>query len=281
MDGLRFDLASLQARHARSATTLREAGFRGFSQWDEDGIIQWLVARVPIEREIFVEFGVEDYREANTRFLLEHDNWRGLLIDSGTAHVDSLRSTELMWRHWVDARTAFVTRENINELLESVGGDIGLLSIDIDGTDYWVWEAITVVQPRLVVVEYNSIFGPHRAVTIPYDAAFDRASAHVSRLYFGASIKALADLGSRKGFRLVGSNSAGNNAFFVRDDVAGSVPAVTAAEAWVESRFQESRGEDGRLSFVGPHHDRLALIADLPLIDLERNATIRVADVMD
>jgi len=280
IDRVRLDVGSLQARHARAATTLRDAGFRAFSQWDEDGIIQWLLARVPIEREVFVEFGVQDYREANTRFLLEHDNWRGLILDSGASHLGYLRDTELMWRHWIDARSAFITRENINELLEPVAGDIGLLSIDIDGTDYWIWEAISVVQPRLAIVEYNSIFGPDRAVTVPYEAAFDRAAAHFSRLYFGASIAALAALGSRKGYRLVGSNRAGNNAFFVRDDVAGALPALTAAEAWVESRFRESRSESGQLSYVGAHRDRLALIADLPLVDLERAATVRVGDLV-
>lgn len=110
----------------------------------------------------------------------------------------------------------FVTTENINDLFRGNGvdGDIGLLSIDINGNDYWVWEAIKDVSPRIVMVEYNARFGSHRAVTVPYDPAFGRAKAHHSRIYYGASLAALVLLGSRKGYEFVGCNSTGNDAFW-------------------------------------------------------------------
>jgi hypothetical protein len=246
---------------------MREAEFRAFSQWGEDGIIQWLISRVPIESETFVEFGVQSYREANTRFLLEHDNWRGLILDSGTAHRRYVESSGLRWRHSIDPVTAFITTANINELLQPMAGNLGLLSIDIDGNDYWVWEAITV-QPRIVIVEYNSVFGSTRAVSIPYDPAFDRHAAHHSGLYFGASLPALAHLASKLGYQLVGSNLAGNNAFFVRRDLAGELRDLTAADAWRESRFRDSRDERGVLSYVDSHADRLAVMDSLPLVDV-------------
>src|SRR5262249_12811597 len=211
LDSARLQLGWVQSREVRSADRLQDAEFRVFSQFGEDGIIQFLTQRVPIECDIFVEFGVQDYRESNTRFLLEKDNWRGLIIDAGDAHQTFLESSELGWRHWIDAVTAFIDRDNINELISAAGisGDIGLLSIDIDGNDYWVLEAIEAVSPRLLVVEYNSLFGPEAAITIPYDPRFDRTAAHASGLYFGASLAALTRLAGERGYALVGSNRAG------------------------------------------------------------------------
>jgi hypothetical protein len=278
---LRAQLGGLEARAvaALAPHELRRAEFSVFSQFGEDGIVQFLVQRVPIEHEAFVEFGVEDYSESNTRFLLMHDNWRGVVLDGGHSHIEFTRRTGLSWRHQLDAVSAFVDRDNINGLLRSAGidGDIGLLSIDIDGNDLWVLEAIDVVSPRILVVEYNSTFGSDAAVTVPYDRGFIRGEAHFSHLYWGASLAALDRVAGRRGYRLVGGNSAGNNAFWVRDDVAGEIPAVTVADAYAPSRFRESRTPDGSLSYVGEHRERLRLMRVLPLWDLdaERTVTIR------
>ena len=123
---------------SRGPMTLREAEFGIFSQWGEDGIIQYLVGRVPIERKAFVEIGVEDYRECNTRFLLCNNNWEGLIVDSGTAHLRTLEEEGLRWRYGIDGVSRWVTSDNVNGILEEAGmtGDIGLLSLDIDGVDY-------------------------------------------------------------------------------------------------------------------------------------------------
>ncbi len=280
-DALRMQIGSQQSREARSAPRLRDAEFRAFSQWGEDGIIQFLVGRVPIERDIFVEFGVGDYRESNTRFLLENDNWRGLIIDGGESHSDYLERSGLDWRHTIDALTAFIDRDNINELISGAGieGDIGLLSIDLDGNDYWVLEAIEVVSPRILVVEYNSVFGPSAEVTVPYEPRFDRIEAHSSGLYFGASLAAIAALADRKGYALVGGTRAGVNAFFVRRDVLGELPEVAVADAYVASRLRESRGPGGELTRVTEHSDRLALIGELPVVDLRsgEQTTVKAA----
>ena len=192
---------------AREAGDFNAHEYGVFSQWGEDGLIAHLVSRVPIEHRTFVEFGVEDYREANTRFLLMTQNWRGLVLDGSDAHIRAIRADDVSWRYDLDARCAFVTRDNINGLLRDAGftGDLGLLSIDIDGNDYWVWEAIDAVSPRIVVAEYNSLFGARHAVTVPYDEAFVRGRKHHSNLYYGASIAALARLGAAKGYSLVGS----------------------------------------------------------------------------
>jgi hypothetical protein len=263
-------MGRIEARQTLDARTFREAEFRVFSQWGEDGILQFLVRRIPIERRIFVEFGVQDYSESNTRFLLINNNWSGLVIDGSAENIESVRRSEIYWQHALHAEHAFITSENINDLIDSKGirGDIGILSVDIDGNDYWVWKAIDVVSPRIVVVEYNSRFGAEREVTIPYDPAFSRSRAHPSMIYYGASLAALSRLGEEKGYSLVGCNSAGNNAFFVRKDVQPEMlPSLSAPEAYVRASFREARDANGNLSFLSFDEEQ-RILETLPLVDL-------------
>jgi hypothetical protein len=259
---------------------LSDAEFKIFSQFGEDGILQHLVSRVPVARRFFVEFGVEDYRESNTRFLLYNDGWRGLVMDASADHVARIRRSREAWAFDLGIVQAFVTRENVNELLESNGaaGDIGLLSIDVDGNDYWIWQAVEVASPRIVVVEYNSVFGSTHAVTVPYDPRFHRTAAHSSNLYFGASLKALCLLARDKGYVFVGSNGAGVNAFFVRSDVAGAVDPVTPEEGFVDSQIREAKNVTGELSLAGGR-ERLRLIADMQVLDLERGELVALGSL--
>lgn len=256
----------------RHIEDLREAEFQVYSQWGEDGILQFLTGCIPIERPVFVEFGVQTYEQSNTRFLLVESGWSGLVIDGDPKNIACIRADPIYWRHNLKAECAFIDVDNINILIQKHGitGDIGLLSVDIDGNDYWVWQAIRCIQPRIVVCEYNSVFGPDRAVTVPYDPSFVRSEAHHSFLYYGASIAALESLGQQLGYRLVGSNSAGNNAFFLRNDMPGP-EAVSGSDAWIESGFRESRDTTGKLNhLVG--RDRLRAVEHLPVVDVETGA---------
>jgi hypothetical protein len=253
---------------------LRDYEFQVYSQWGEDGILQALTRAVPTGRKVFVEFGVEDYREANTRFLLANSGWSGLVIDGSPANIERICSADFFWRYNLKAVCAFITRDNINELLRQNGlaGDIGLLSIDIDGNDYWVWEAIDAVRPGIVVVEYNWRFGPERRVTVPYAADFVRGRAHPSMVYYGASLAALHALAQRKGFDLVGCNSAGNNAFFVRSDLRpDTLPRLSPSQAFVSGSFREARTAAGRLALLSPTEE-VALLNTLPLIEVPSSA---------
>ena len=235
---LREAVGRIEARQLKdlAASHLGASEFQVYSQWGEDGIIQHLLRHVPVRSRIFVEFGVEDFTEANTRFLLVNDNWSGLVLDGNEVNVRAIRRSELYWRYNLKAVPAFITRENINDLLSEQGvtGEIGLLSIDVDGVDYWIWEAVNVVAASLVIVEYNARFGPGRAVTVPYDPRFVRGQAHYSAIYYGASLAALVGLGKRKGYAFVGTNTAGNNAFFVRRDLLPpSLPEITSAQGYI------------------------------------------------
>ena len=259
-------IQSLLAKHF--ATNLKDSQFKVFSQFGEDGILQFLIRQFDDIPESFVEFGVQDYREANTRFLLQNNNWRGLIIDGCDKWINDVKDEKIYWRHDLTAISAFIDRDNINTIISGSEfvGPIGILSIDIDGNDYWVWEAIDIIDPSIVVCEYNSVFGKNRSVSIPYAPKFVRNEAHHSNLYWGCSIGALVHLGVRKGYDFVGCNSACNNAFFVKQNKT-RLKNVSVEEGFVESRFRESRDQDGKLTFLSGHR-KLREIAECPLIDV-------------
>lgn len=269
---MREALGRIEDRQLRASRSMKLADheYRVFSQWGEDGIIQFLRRHIPVANKTFVEFGVGDYTEANTRFLLVKDNWTGLVIDSSAENIESIRRSPLCWGYGLQAVHSFITTENINRLLAENGvtGEIGLLSIDIDGNDYWVWRAIEVVNPVVVVVEYNHKFGSDAALTIPYNESFTRAQAY-PLIYFGASLKALCILAARKGYAFVGCNSNGVNAFFVRrDKLPEEIKELTAAEGYVAGKFNETPDAEGRYLQTSPDEDRAVLLS-LPLVNVE------------
>ncbi len=246
-------------------TDFRKVGFKVFSQWDEDGIIQYLISKLPIENKTFIEFGVENYKESNTRFLLVNNHWQGMVLDACSEDINYIRSDKIHWQYDLQVKESWITTANINSLLSDSGfdEDIGLLSVDVDGNDYWMWEAITSIRPRIVIVEYNSIFGIE-PLAVPYDEAFNRSAAHHSNLYYGCSLGALAHLAQKKGYILVGSNVWGHNAFFVRLDIASGFTGLEPKDAYVLSKFREARDSAGKLTFTRGD-DRIKMIAHLPL----------------
>lgn len=259
---------------------IRETEFKAFSQFGDDGIIQYLIHNAEIHAETFVEFGVEDYSECNTRFLLMNNNWRGLVMDGSKENIERIRQRDLYWRYDLTALHCWIDRENINNTIASAGfaGPLGLLSIDVDGNDYWIWESLNAVDPSIVIVEYNSVFGNEHAVTIPYDQNFNRTKAHYSNLYWGASLKALCRLGYQKGYVFVGCNNSGNNAYFVKTDRLGNVKPANLETDYVKSKYRESRDPEGRLTFLGGG-ERLDSIRDLPVYDIETGEVRKIKDL--
>lgn len=262
---------ALQNAERAPLPSLQNAEFKVFSQYGEDGILQYLIRETGIshDEEIFIEFGVQDYLESNTRFLLQGDHWRGVIIDGSQEYMENVRRSDLYWRNDLTAINAWIDRDNINSIISNAGfnGNIGILSIDIDGNDYWVWERIDVVNPVIVVIEWNSVFGSKYTVSVPYAPDFDRASAHYSCLYWGASMRAFEYLADKKGYVLVGSNRVGNNIFFVRRDRLNRLKALTTDEAYVESRFRDSRDTQGQLNFLSGTA-RYEETKNLPLVDV-------------
>jgi hypothetical protein len=251
----------------------RKVGFKVFSQWDEDGIIQYLVSHLPIANKTFIEFGVENYEESNTRFLLMNDHWQGMVMDACEADIHYIQTDEIYWQYDLQAKCTWITRENIDSLLceSGFGEDVGLLSIDIDGNDYWIWEAVKAVQPRIVIVEYNSLFGL-APISIPYSPQFARSSAHYSHLYFGCSLPALCHLARNKGYICVGSNIAGCNAFFVRSDVSAPLRELRPEEAYVWSSCRDSRDDKGKMTYLRDR-ERVRAIEHLPVVNVVSGQT--------
>ncbi len=199
-----------------------------FSQNGEDGILLYIFSKIGTTDRRFIEFGVSDGTECNSANLSINFGWQGLMMDGSERNVAVAKQyyrERLVERAGdVQIAQAFVTAENVNDLFRQHGfkGEIDLLSIDIDGNDYWVWKAVEAVNPRVVVIEYNGVFGSEHSVTLKYDPAFDRFRAGHDSLCFGASLAALTKLGHEKGYVLIGCDSSGVNAFYVREDCAGS-----------------------------------------------------------
>jgi hypothetical protein len=271
-------LAQRNAAEA-SISSLRDVEFKVTSQFGEDGIIDWLVRAVPVKSRVFIEFGVEDYSEANTRFLLQNENWRGLVIDASPDHIRRIRRSPVFWKFDLAAVAAFVDAETINDVFRAQGysGHIGLLSVDIDGNDYWVWRAISAVDPDIVVCEYNARFGDVLPLSVPYVPTFSRTQSHYSNMYYGASIVALQDLASAKGYELVGTNSSGNNAFFVKRSLASNVLLrIDAVQIW-PAQFRDERDRHGALTFR--FRKQFSEVAgDLPLVNTVTGETKPAAE---
>jgi hypothetical protein len=275
-------IASWQVRSMKSIQSLQDVEFKVLSQWGEDGIIDWLIERagIPSRLHTFVEFGVENYSEANTRFLIENRNWRGLIMDGDPALTETLRRDHRYYRYDLTTKSAFITRENINDLITEAGfaGEIGLLSIDVDGNDYWIWEAIDAIRPVICVCEYNAVFGDLHPVSIPYDPKFSCGQSHSSRLYFGASIAALSSLAARKGYRLLGTTMAGNDAFFIREDYAAPFDSALKNIVALPSKFRCPTDASGQLSWI-EGYDRFKMISDLPVVNTETGESVTLGEL--
>ena len=254
----------------KKAENLSEYEWGVFSQWGEDGIIQFLIREVEIQNKTFIEFGVEDFSESNCRYLLISSDWQGFVIDGSDENIRQLQKSYFYWRHDLQSMAAFVDKENINELLKKSGfnRDLGILSVDIDGNDYHILKAINVFEPRIVISEFNPYFGTERAVSVPYDPKFCRTEKHYSNLYFGASIRAIEFVLNEKGYTLIGTGMTGSNAYFVRNDLITERLSLFAKNSINFNGFcRESRDKDGNLSFLRAE-DRLYEIKGLPVLNV-------------
>ena len=282
------DVKTALARHHHNALTSwpdltdpRIAEYRAFSQFGEDGILLYILTRIEGVPKRFVEFGVEDYREASTRLLAELGGWAGFVMDASPRNIRRLNRDSIMWRTRLTAAAAFVTADNIETLLSGAGfnRDLGVLVVDIDGNDYWIWKAIQETRPVIAVVEYNALWGLDHPVSTPYLPAFNRLEAHRSGLYGGASLPALVNLADAKGYRLVAVNSQANNAFFLRSDTPSSIRTIHLEPWMANPGFQQARSDSGRLTLEGDERAVQAL-ARLPLVDVVTGDTLQVGDVL-
>lgn len=192
--------------------------FKVFSQAGEDGIISEIFNRIGTTNKFFVEFGVGNGLENNSTYLLVK-GWQGYWIEGSERFCKSIRQSfeDLLANQQLTLKNTFITAANIEDLFRegNVPTELDLLSIDIDGNDYWVWQAITNYRPRVVILEYNAIYPPESSWVMQYNPSHQwKYNSHM-----GSSLKALEKLGHQKGYKLIGCSFSGVNAFFVREDL--------------------------------------------------------------
>jgi len=274
---LKAKLLSVKNRYFKKIKDLSDIEFQVYSQWGEDGIIDWLINKYPEIPKIFLEIGTQDYKESNTRFLLINKNWNGFIIEADKAAVEDIKSQRIYWKHNLRAINEFITKDNINNVIKkfNIPKKIGLLSLDIDGVDYWVLKKLSALDPSIIVCEYNSLFGQKKSVTVPYKSNFIRSKEHYSNLYYGASINAFIDLMKKKNYFLIGTNSAGNNAFFVKKNIWNKVKKLIITKKVFVSKFRESRNIKGVLTFLEKKKS-LELIKNKFMIDLKDNSKKKI-----
>jgi hypothetical protein len=257
-----------------NSNNINDYEFKIFSQWGDDGIIQYLIKNITIENETFIEFGVQDYQESNTRFLMMNNNWSGFVMDGSYEAMNHLKNQSWYWKYGLTHKAVFIDKDNINDLLAGTGfSNIGLLHIDLDGNDYHIITEIDLskLNPSIIIMEYNSVFGKDRPITVPYSKDFIRRKMHYSNLFFGASLPAFDYALSKKGYSLIGCNLMGNNAYFVRKNLLNEkVVELSIENAYKESKFRESRNKDYFFSYLDGE-ERLAIIKGLEVINVKTN----------
>ncbi|MFO7723368.1 MAG: hypothetical protein R6V49_09135 [Bacteroidales bacterium] len=247
-------LVGIQQRHLfhhyqESARTgnlpgIENTGFKVFSQFEEDGKLVYIFSIIGIKNKTFIEIGADDGINSNCANLYFHFGFHGLFIDGNATSVKRGRRFYARhpnpWYYQPKFVCAMVKKENINQLVEEAGyaGEVDLLSIDIDGNDYWVWEALEVASPRVVIIETHVEFGFHDIV-VPYDPDYVFPGRHP--VYHGASPVAMVKLARRKGYRLVGANAYGSNFIFVKEELCGEhLPEKSVEEVLVHPSAMEA-----------------------------------------
>ena len=204
---------------------LSQTGFSCYSQHEEDGILLFIFSLIGVENKKCVEICAGTGIECNTANLIIHHKWIGLLCDGNPDNIAIAKEfyknfpTTQIWPPKI--QHAWISLDNVNNLIKDNGfeGEIDLLSLDIDGIDYWLWKGINIINPRVIVLEINHLWGPEKSVSVPYKPDFKAEFTEYGSDYAGASIAAFVKLGKEKGYRLVGTNAFATNAFFIREDI--------------------------------------------------------------
>jgi hypothetical protein len=266
-----------------SLNLLSDADVKIYSQWGEDGILDYLCDCLGVERPKVLEVGAGNFTECNSRFLVEFRNASATLVDANTNLEKNVKESDLFWKTHLYAITKWVSTSNINSIINTANqqmGGLDVFSLDLDGNDYWILKEADLGDTKIVVVEYNSIFGSEISVSVPKDERFDRTQKHFSWLYYGANLKAYVDLLKSKGFIFVGTNRVRSNAFFVRNDQISrvSIEIPTSLTNFIDCKIRESRDELGKMSYLDLAHG-YELIKDELVIDLERQIEVRLGSL--
>lgn len=255
---------------------ISDVEFKIFSQNGEDGILDYISYSLKLDRPKFVEIGIGDYSESNTRFIFERTSTKGMVIDCIENLEDKIKKRIKIWKGDLKIINEKIDKENCIELLNqnNMLEDLDLFSLDIDGIDYWILKKLPKYFSKIVVLEYNPTFGYDLEVTVPYSKDFVRNKYHPSNLCFGMSFKAAINIMKEKGFYFIGSNYLKNNAFFVSDkfkkDIYFEKLQIDMSKLNTESNFRESRDLNNILTYLSGK-DKIKEILNCEVVNLEKN----------
>lgn len=253
---------------------IRQAEVRVFSQNGEDGILDFIFEKLRLVKPSILEIGVGDFSECNSKFANFFRGSGVYLVDSneGLGQLnDRYRSRRINSQFffeqiWIDAANA----KEVFSRAKAKLGTIDVLSIDIDGNDFWVLQQIPLDDLQVIVVEYNPSLSDSGPITVVYDANFDRTTKHYSWKYYGATLEAFQNFLQGKGFHLIGATSQGTNAFFIKSDFVSLFrDVVKNASEYKNMDSREARNKDGTLSYIDIHSER-EMLKTLPFIEVEK-----------
>ena len=267
----------------QAITKLEQSECKIFSQNGEDGILDYIISMLKIERPNFIEIGVGTYIEANTRFIYDRYSPKGIIIDTEKNLTNKVFSNVNSWKGDLRVVEERVSTENINNIIsKNCHFNIDIFSLDIDSIDYWIIEKLKANISKIFVAEYNATFGSALEVTVPNLNNFDRKEYHYSHLCYGMSLKALINIMAKKNFYFIGTNSIRNNAFFISNeypiDKYFTNLKIEDINYYVDSNIRESKDSKGNLTYLSGAK-KLEEIYDCEVIDissdLERKVKIR------
>jgi hypothetical protein len=246
---------SLNRNRYDEVADLTETEVKIFSQNGEDGIIDYLTHKLKVDKKNFVEIGVGDYRESNTRFLYNRYHPKGLIIDCIEDMKRKVKRHVNFWKGDLRVCNQKIDSENILDLLNnSCNYEIDLFSIDIDSIDYWIIKKLKNNISKIFVAEYNPVFGAELEITVPNISGFERSKYHYSYLCYGMSLKALINLMDQKGYYFIGTNLQKINAFFIlkefkKEDFFKNIK-IKSLDHYTNSNIRDSRDKNNNLNYL-------------------------------
>ena len=265
----------------KNIKNINDLDYKVFSQNGEDGIIDYLLYSLKIDKPKFVEIGIGDYSECNTRFLFERTSPKGLVVDCIEDLKTKVSKNIKLWRADITILEEFISSKNINSILKKYNFDknIDLFSLDVDGIDYWILKELPKNFSKIAIIEFNSTFGSEKEITVPYKKNFDRSKYHYSNLCYGASLKAINNIMKKKGFIFIGTNLHRVNAFFVSkkyiNKIGLRIPKNKDLKKYVDSNIRESRSKNNLLSYLSGKK-KIQIIKDCEIIDLSKKTPKRL-----
>lgn len=253
--------------------TLSDVEYKIYSQNGEDGILDYLLKQLDINKPKFIEIGVGDYSEANTRFIFERASTEGIIIDCIENLEELVKKNTQIWRGNLNIINKKVNSENINEILSenNVLKNLDIFSLDIDGIDYWIINEMPKNFSKIAILEFNPLFGDKLEITVPNKKNFIREEYHYSNLCFGMSLKAAINIMKKKNFYFIGTNLFRNNAFFISHDFKKEKffknLKINSLNKYTDFNFLESRDKNQKLNYLNPKK-MLNEIINCEVIDL-------------